>query len=130
MDSSESEFPGTPGLAERRLCARTTVGLELGGGGGGGLVGLTGQFRLILAMLGDLGGGDGRLDGVTPPRPVAGGTGLVGFDSAGGGLGAKLGLPKFNVGGFVGIVGGFRLTDELSVASLATSDGFLLAGGG
>lgn len=119
MGSSGSELTAIPGLAVRRLCARTTVGFELGGGGGGGLVGLTGQFMLILAMLGDFGGGEGRLDGVTPPaRPVASGTGLVGFDSAGGGFGAKFGFPKFKVGGLVGILGGFRLKETLSVESL------------
>lgn len=120
MDSSTSEDPGAPGLTDRRLCARTTVGFALGGGGGGGLVGLTGQFMLILAMLGDLGGGEGLLAGADDPatRPPAGGTGLVGFDSTGGGFGAKLGLPKFKVGGLVGTLGGFRACDTLSVESL------------
>lgn len=83
---------------------------------------MTGQFRLILTTLGDLGGGDGLLAGADPfPRPAtdaAGGTGLVGLVSSGGGLGAKLGLPKFRVGGFVGMLGGFRLMDALSVESL------------
>lgn len=75
---------------------------------------------LILAMLGDLGGGEGLLVGADAPptRPPAGGTGLVGFDSTGGGLGAKLGLPKFKVGGLVGTLGGFRLYETLSVESL------------
>lgn len=73
---------------------------------------------LILAMLGDLGGGEGLLVGADPRAPD-GGTGLVGFDSTGGGFGAKLGLPKFKVGGLVGTLGGFRLLyDTLSVESL------------
>ena len=81
---------------------------------------MTGQFMLILAMLGDLGGGEGLLveADVPPTRPPAGGTGLVGFDSIGGGFGAKFGLPKFNVGGLVGTLGGFRAYDTLSVESL------------
>lgn len=99
------------------------MGFVLGGGGAGGLAGLAGQFIVILTTLGDLGGGDGFLDGGAPPRPViagpAGGTGLVavGFDSSGGGFGARLCLPKFNVGGFVGMLGGFRLMPALSVES-------------
>ncbi len=84
---------------------------------------MTGQFMLILAMLGDLGGGEGRLfeaDVPLPARPLpaGGGTGLVGFDSIEGGFGAKLGLPKFKVGGLVGTLGGFRAYDTLSVESL------------
>lgn len=116
------------GLTERKLWARTIVGFELGGGGAGGLAGLAGpgQFIVMLTTLGDLGGGDGFLDGGAP-RPVipgpAGGTGLVavGFDSSGGGFGARLCLPKFNVGGFVGMLGGFRLMPTLSVESFYKS---------
>ncbi len=109
-------------MTDRRLCALAIVGLELGGGGGGGLVALVGQFMLILTTLGDFGGGDGLFDGAAdPPRP-AGGTGLVGFDSSGGGFGARLGLPKFKVGGFVGILGGFRLMAALSVESFCVEE--------
>ena len=94
------------------------VGLELGGGGGGGLVGLTGQFMLILTMLGDFGGGDGLFAGTDPPAPrPAGCSGLVGCESTGGGFGARSGLPKFKVGGFVGMLGGLRLMAALSVES-------------
>lgn len=60
----DSSLPGTPGayFSARTLCERATAfGFALGGGGGGGgLVGfVAGQFKLILAMLGDFGGGDG-----------------------------------------------------------------------
>lgn len=97
------------------------VGFELGGGGAGGLVGLTGQFIDMLTTLGDLGGGDGFLVGGTPPLEAMlgpdGGTGLVGFESNGGGLGARLCLPKLRVGGLVGMLGGLRFTLTLSVES-------------
>lgn len=117
MDSWISLASRLLGLTERRLCARAMVGLELGGGGGGGLVGfIDGQFIDMLTMLGDFGGGDGFLPGAVRPAIAAGGTGLVGLVSSGGGLGATFCLPKFNAGGFFGMSGGFRAT-ALSVES-------------
>lgn len=108
-----------PGLTERKLCARVMfVGFDPAGGGGGGdglateMPGADGQLRPRLTTLGDLGGGDGRFP-LTVLWPDVddkddvdggpdGGVGLIGLWSGTGGLGAKLGLPKFNGVGLPG----------------------------
>lgn len=92
---SSSGMPGAICFNERRLCARATFGLALGGGGGGGgvvcvvctlwilwiLCKLSTLLLFVrLATLGDFGGGDGFFAGVG----VASG--------AGGGFGARFGF--------------------------------------